>query len=124
MVWGKIQKEAASQMPPEEAEEVLGWQKLIPAHVGFRCMSLGMIKHKEGYRSAFTLVCACEKAVDLGAKHIRILGADMDGPSVVDEPHGSGGRKSWDRWSYEREQLGKMIAAAAEVGVEIELAHN
>lgn len=124
-MWHRIHLEALSKLDEEKAKALLAWQKLVPPHVGFRCLNLGAIKHGEGYRSAFSLVLACEKAVDLGAKHIRIMGADMNG-EWQDEPHPGphGEREIWDRWAFEREQVAEMIREAEKIGVEIELAHN
>ena len=123
-MWHKMHLEALSKLKPERAKEVLEWQKLVPAQAGFRCMNMGAIPIKDGARSAFCLLCACEKAVDLGAKHIRVLGADMNGGWVEDLTEDECRKLEFDRWAHEREAVSGMIAAAEKIGVEIELAHN
>lgn len=106
------------------------WEQDLDPLIGLRCMPWG-VHLKDGHDLAGTpckvakLVCtliyAIEKAVELGARHIRIFGADMVGswsPGKTEEEC----KEKWgDRWSWERQVLRECIEAADAEEVFIEV---
>jgi hypothetical protein len=103
-----------------------GWELRFDPRVGFRCMDMGAVpdvcSDQPKMRSAFSVLCVLEKAVTLGARHIRLFGVDMGGswdPLYPTEEECIE-RYKWDRWRHERETLDQMIAKAASLGICIE----
>lgn len=97
------------------------WEHELHPLIGLRSMPWGFRptpgKDLEGKdctvaKTAFTLIYAIEKAVTLGAKHIRIFGADMAGSWSPGKTEEECVAKWGDRWEWERDQLEGCIRAA------------
>lgn len=101
------------------------WEKHLHPEIGLRCMPMGAREvevegGKKGLKSVFTAVYAIEKMVSMGARKIRVLGADMEGSWVPGKTEEECVELDGDRWSWERDQWAQMEQAAEEIGVEIE----
>lgn len=73
-------------------------------------------------RSAFSVMCVLEKCVALGARHIRLFGADMKGSydPLFPSEEKCKERYGWDRWAHERNCLNEAIKKAEPLGIRIE----
>jgi hypothetical protein len=105
--------------PPE-------WERLLHPLIGLRAMPWGTADGEHEtlgavQRTVFSLVYGIEKAVDLGARHIRIFGADMAGPWAEGKTETECVLAYGERWTWERETLRRCIEAADEEEVFIEV---
>jgi hypothetical protein len=96
--------------PPE-------WERFLHPEIGLRCMPWGVHDYDHAQlgpvgKTVFTLIYAIEKAVDLGARHIRLMGVDMEGSWIDNQTEEECVGAFGDRWVWEREKLEDCIHAA------------
>jgi len=93
------------------------WERFLHPLIGLRAMPWGHAPYEHEQlgrvgKTVFTLIYAIEKAVDLCARHIRILGADMDGPWIDGRTQEECEKINGKRWEWERQTLEACIEAA------------
>lgn len=97
------------------------WEEFLHPLIGLRSMPYGwrttdaIDELGEPQRKAVsTLIYSIEKAVQLGAKHIRIFGADMVGSWSEGRTEEECEAKWGNRWEWERSQLAECVRMADE----------
>jgi hypothetical protein len=98
------------------------WETFLHPKIGLRSMPFGYRETDTGRAKTVSTLCyAVEKAVMLGAKHVRIFGADMEGSWSEGKSEKECVAQFGDRWSWERSQMDQMLDAADESEVFVEL---
>lgn len=94
------------------------WEEAFDHRIGFRHLDKGLLPDpiKGNRRAGFSLIYILEKCLRLGAKKIRILSCDMEGPWVpgTTTEQASQAVNRWNRWLYERTQVRTMCMLAKE----------
>lgn len=96
------------------------WEGVFDPEIGFRCLPFGFRENLDGKdKTVFTLIYAIEKAVSMGARKIKVLGADMIGSWAPGKSEEECVKDYGERWSWERWQFSEMVKAAETAGVEV-----
>lgn len=125
-VWTGCQQFYELSLDGEGRTKRVAWEEAFPPTVGFRHLDKFLLPDpiKGSHRAGFSLIYILEKCLRLGAKKIRVLSCNMEGPWVpgTTTEEASKAVNRWDRWLYERTQVRTMCFLAREKrGCEIEI---